>query len=102
MVQGNEGFNSGQVTANNKFLHRFEKEGTYCVKSDGAANCHCLIRVLVKPAKTQIPKFKNQEPKVIHVNHKIYLQCDTKNSEIHYTTNGSLPNKLCLVKQKKG
>ena len=99
IIDSDDGFNSGQALMKSEFLYRFEKEGTFCVKSEGALNCHCLIKVLQNPARTEAPKFKNQEPQIVYKYHKVYLECTTSSSTIHYSY-GSTPNKLSYVKIK--
>lgn len=94
MIEGLKGFNSGESVKNNSFLHSFEEEGTYCVISSGTPNTYCLIRVLKEASKTEMPQLVNQEANVIYKNHKIYLNCRTPSSTIHYTIDGSPPTKL--------
>lgn len=79
-------------------MHRFDDEGVYCVVSEGAPGSYCIIRVLQKVYKTATPELVNDEPYVLYKYHKIFLDCKTPNSTIHYTLDGSVPSKLSLVK----
>ncbi len=96
-IEGPNAFNSGKSVVNNSFLHTFEEEGIYCVKSDGAPNTYCVIKVLRSVSKTDKPKLVNQEPYVLHKNHRVYLNSLTHGAIIHYTLDGSTPTKLSAV-----
>lgn len=82
---------------NNSFLHTFEEEGSFCVVSDGATKTYCVIQVLRNAAQTGTPRLVNQDPMILYKYHKIFLDCQTPNAVIHYTTDGSLPSKLTAV-----
>ena len=97
IVSGPNAFNSGQPVMNNKFLHRFDEEGTFCVISEGASDTYCLVRVLQKAFKRETPDLVTEEPYVLYKYHKIFLDCKTPDSTIHYTLDGSMPSKLSLV-----
>ena len=85
---------------NNTFLHTFEEEGMYCVVSDGADYTYCIIKVIRTAKKTSTPKLVNEEPYAVQKYHKVYLDCDTKNAHIHFTTDGTIPTKRSLVNFK--
>lgn len=97
IIDGALAFNSGKPVLNNSFLHTFEDEGTFCVVSEGAKNTFCLINVLKSAHKTATPKLVNQDQCVLYKYHKIFLDCETPDSTIHYTTDGSTPSKLTPV-----
>ena len=93
MAQGTKAFSSGQPVVNNNYLYTFEEDGEYCVTSYGASGYYCLIRVFDKATKTSTPRFVNKEAHIINKYHKVHLHCDTNQSQIYYTTNGTQPNK---------
>ncbi|RNA39091.1 leucine-rich repeat-containing protein [Brachionus plicatilis] len=93
-ITGPNAFTSGSMVPNKSFLHSFEEEGEYCVISEGAPDSYCIIRVLLEVQKTDMPKLINQEPMFVYKYHKVLLECDTPGAEIHYTFDGSSPNKL--------
>ena len=113
IYQGPESFSSGNLVKNDKFLHRFEKEGEYYVRSEGATkrNEYCLVKALKNPKTTKMPKLynierenkdekfepKNNAPQVLTINHIVRLKCDTPFSEIYYTINGLMPSELSKV-----
>lgn len=96
-MEGSRAFNSGKLVQNNSFLHTFEVEGVYSVISEGAQNTHCLVHVLKSVQRASKPMLAQPEPSVLTKYQKIYLQCDTPNVTIHFTTDGSTPNKLTEV-----
>lgn len=83
---------------NNSFLHAFEDVGEYCVISEGAPGRHCIIRVLSDAKKTDTPKLVNKESLIVYKYHKVLLECSSADADIHYTLDGSAPNKLTKVK----
>ena len=97
-IDGPAAFNSGKPVVNNSFLHTFEEEGIYCVKSEGAPNTYCVIKVLKSVTKTDKPKLVNQEPYVLYKNHRVYLHSATHGAIIHYSLDGSTPTKLSPVR----
>ena len=100
-IDGSLAFNSGKPVVNNSFLHTFEEEGTYCVVSEGAPNTYCIIQVLRTATKADAPQLVNQDPQVLYKNHRIFLHSHTPNVSIHYTTDGSAPNKLSAVRRQQ-
>jgi hypothetical protein len=92
-IDGPKGFTSGKPVNNNSFLHTFDEEGVFCVVSEGARGKHCLINVMKKVEKTETPRLTNQESSVVIKGSKIVLTCDTPDSIIHYTLDGSMPSK---------
>ncbi len=100
MVNGPNAFSSGQPVMNNRFMHRFDEEGTFCVVSEGAPDTFCIIRVFFNTKKTATPELVNEEPYVLYRYHKIFLDCKTPDAILHYTLDGSTPSKLSLVNIK--
>ncbi|CAF0781764.1 unnamed protein product [Brachionus calyciflorus] len=93
-ITGSKAFTSGSPVVNNSFLHLFEEEGQFCVTSDGSQKHYCIIKVLNSAQKALTPQLCNKEPFILFKYHKIYLDCQTPNVDIHYTTDGSAPSKL--------
>lgn len=107
-IQGTNGFNSGKPVLNNSFLYTFEEEGQFCVLSEGPMKSitqtndittkpYCMVQVLRASHKANTPRLANNEPFVMLKHHKVFLDCETSDVIIHYTTDGSTPNKLTQV-----
>ena len=94
VIKGPSAFNSGKPVANNKFLHRFDKPGKFCVVTEGSVDSACIIQVLESAHKTETPELVNQEPPVVYKFHKVLLKCNTPNASIHYTSDGTTPTVL--------
>jgi len=100
-VEGAHEFNSGQKVVNGSFLHSFDEEGTYCVISGGSENTCCIINVVTTSLKTSTPQLVKQEQYILYKYHKLFLECQTPNAVIHYTTDGIAPNNLSRVNRNK-
>lgn len=85
------------MVPNNRFLHSFEEKGEYCVISEGAPGEICIIRVLIQAQKVKMPKLIYPASIFAYKYDKVELECDTSDVEIHYTLDGSAPNKLTKV-----
>lgn len=112
-IQDRSGFNSGKPVLNNSFLYTFEEEGAFSVISEGpmksiaqsndtTAQPYCIVHVLSAAQKAATPRLANNEPFVMLKNHKVFLECDTPDVIIHYTTDGTMPNKLTQVSEFNG
>jgi plastocyanin len=94
LVTGPKAFTSGNPVTNKSFLYTFEVQGSFCVMSEGAKDEFCVINVVDDVTKTSKPELVNQDPYVLYRYHRIYLHCHTPDSIIHYTVDGTTPNKL--------
>lgn len=97
-IEGPTGFTSGRPVINNSFLHTFDEEGIFCVISEassaGNKPHYCLVNVMRSADKTETPALANpNESMVLYKYAKVFLQCDTNDAKIHYTTDGSMPSK---------
>ena len=97
-IEGELEFNSGQKVVNNSFLHTFEEQGTFCVISGGSENTCCIVNVINNSVKTSTPQLVRQDQYILYKYHKLFLESQTPNAIIHYTTDGIAPNNLSKVK----
>ncbi|CAH1782616.1 unnamed protein product [Owenia fusiformis] len=92
-MQGGKSFNSGRPMPNNSFLYTFDEEGTFCVASQGAPGFCGIINIMsVDTLRTDVPYIESdQNGGTVEKNTVVYLACDTAQSSIYYTLDGSTP-----------
>ncbi|XP_059161356.1 uncharacterized protein LOC131944640 isoform X2 [Physella acuta] len=87
-----EGFSSGRIIEKSSFLYTFDKCGDYAVVSQGAPGFSCVVHIKEPINQTTTPKIVTDSVVQTADGFKrLKLECETKDAEIHYTTDGSLP-----------
>ncbi|XP_077978814.1 uncharacterized protein LOC144434231 [Glandiceps talaboti] len=93
-VSDETAFNSGPPIPNNSFIYTFDEPGSYYVTSQGNPGIIGMVNVLDKDqfkltAMPVITSENNGGP--VQKWHVVNLQCNTENSTIFYTLDGSNP-----------
>ncbi|XP_070557721.1 uncharacterized protein [Ptychodera flava] len=87
-------FNSGPPVPNNSFIYTFDEPGCYYVTSQGSPGSVGIVKVLDKDQfkMTAMPVIVSEyNGGTVEKGHTVKLQCNTENSTIFYTIDGSNP-----------